>query len=387
MAQIEFVATCTRGAEQVLVAELSAIGIERISADRGAVRFWGSLELGYRACLWSRIASRVLLVLAHFPAADADALYQGVAAVDWPNHLPWRRTFRVNFVGVNRAIRNTRFGAQVTKDAVVAQYDRGAPRVDVKQPDLRIHLHLRKEQGQVSIDLSGDPLHLRTVDGKRGAAPLRENLAATLLHIAGWPKLAAEGAPLVDPMCGSGTFLAEAAGIARSVAPGLSRRSWGFMAWGGHQSALWQAELEQARAKKRAGAANAICIRGADKSDEQVRRARHNLIAMGMKDVVVEVISLGDQQPPVGPPGLMVVNPPYGERLGGEQDLVPLYRELGDVLRRRFMGWTGWVLASDRRLASAVGLRPASRFPIHNGPIECRWLSFPIRQERVARDR
>ncbi len=387
MARLKFVATCTRGAEEVLAQELDALGVGPARADRGAVSFLGPLSSGYTACLGSRIASRVLLVLDVVPAPHADALFDGVARIDWTEHLAPDRRFRVDFVGTSPSLRNTRFGAQVTKDGVLTRYGRQGPRVDVKQPDLRINVHLRQDKAQLAIDLSGEPLHLRTPGRQGGVAPLRENLAAALLHLAGWPALAAEGAPLLDPMCGSGTLLAEAAGIASRRAPGLARQRWGFSHWRGHDAELWQRVRGEAKARQADHAGPEPSIRGADLDPAQVRRARENLARAGLTEVVVGVRDVADQAPPAGPPGLWVCNPPYGERIGGDQDLQALFGTLGDVLRRRFLGWTGWILAPDRQLAGCIGLRPSRRVPIHNGPIECRWLGFPIRTERVARDR
>jgi len=387
MAQLAFVATCTRGAEGVLAAELDGLGLGPCHTDRGAVAFEGPLTHGYTACLWSRIASRVLLVLDRVPAPHADALFDGVASIDWRDHMLPQRTFRVDFVGSSPTLRNTRFGAQVCKDAVLARFDRMTPQVDLKRPDLRLNVHLRRDQAQIALDLSGEPLHLRTPGRQGGEAPLRENLAAALLHIAGWPERCREGAPLLDPMCGSGTFLAEAAGMALDRAPGLARQRWGFTAWLGHVPVAWERIRTEAKGRGATGAARPLLVSGADASPDQVARAQGNLTRAGFPKVALEVRALADQQPADGPPGLVVANPPYGERLGGDSDLQGLYGELGSMLRRRFLGWTGWVLAPDKQLASAVGLRPARRVPVHNGPIECRWLKFPIRADRVARDR
>jgi 23S rRNA (guanine2445-N2)-methyltransferase / 23S rRNA (guanine2069-N7)-methyltransferase len=386
MAQLAFVATCTRGAEEVLAAELTALGLGPCTTDRGAVSFGGPLDHGYTACLWSRIASRVLLVLDRVPASDAAELFDGVASIDWREHMLPQRTFRVDFVGTSPTLRNTRFGAQVCKDAVLARFDSMAPQVDLKLPDLRLNVHLRADQAQLALDLSGEPLHLRTPGRTGGDAPLRENLAAALLHMADWPALSQAGAPLLDPMCGSGTFLAEAAGIAMDRAPGLARQKWGFNAWLGHVPQAWVRVREQAKERSTAAPDRTGQIQGADHDPSQVARSVENLARAGFPRVPVELRAVADQQPPDGPPGLWVANPPYGERIGGEDDLKALYGELGNILRRRFMGWTGWILAPDKVLASAVGLKPGRRAPVFNGAIDCRWLKFRIRAERVARD-
>ena len=372
--------------QALLAAELRALGAHRVEEDRGAVRFAGDLEVAYRACLWSRIASRVLLVIGRVWAQDSDRLFREARRLDWRAHLGPQSRFRVDFVGRSETFRNTRYGAQCTKDAIMASFDRQRPQVDVKRPDVRINVHLRQNRAQVAIDLSGDPLHLRTPGRKGGPAPLRENLAAALLHLAEWPRLAAEGAALVDPMCGSGTLLAEAAGMAMDRAPGLQRPRWGFEGWPGHAEPTWRHLLREAQQRAEAGGARTLRIRGSDLSRDQVARARHNLAALGVEDARLAVRDIAELPPVATSGGLVVLNPPYGERLGEGDDLARLYGVVGDVLRRRCLGSTGWVLAPERRLASAVGLRPSRRIPIHNGPIECRWLCFPIAEGAVARD-
>ncbi len=394
MALHTFVATTTRGAEAALAAELRGLGARRLTEDRGAVRFDDRLEDGYRICLWSRVASRVLLQLARFPVHSADDLYAGVRAVRWLDHLGPRHRIAVDFVGTSRVIRDGRFGAMKTKDAVVdhvREHAGGRPSVDLQQPDVRINVHLRKGWAAVSIDLSGEPLHLRS--GRiGGAAPLKETLAAALLQIAGWPALAAEGGALVDPFCGSGTFLAEAAGMALDRAPGLGRERWGFTRWGGHDERVWERLVREAGERARA-AAREVVLLGCDASQGAIRNAGENARRLGLDEHLrLMVRPLEDLAPPrrllrsEPPLGLLVANPPYGERLGTREEAEGLYSLLGDLLKQRFPGWTGWILAGHPELAKRVGLKPSERHIIHNGPIECRWLCYPISAAPITGD-
>jgi len=388
-----FVATTTRGAEAVLAAELTAIGARHVYEDRGAVSFSGPLSIGYRVCLWSRIASRVLLQLSRFPVRSAEDLYEGVRDIRWLDHLGPRETFVIDFVGTSEVIRDSRFGAMKSKDGLVDHIRRHAgerPSVDIRQPDLRINIHLREGWATVSLDLSGAPLHERSEDRRTGLAPLKETLAAALLWIAEWPRMAEEGAPLVDPVCGSGTFALEAAGIALNIAPGLTRERWGFSAWRGHNHLGWLQMMEEARdARKPVESAPPILACDADSG--VLRAAGANVMSAGLGEVIrLTRKPLEELAPPRGvaedTPGLLVSNPPYGERLGSVADAEALYARLGDMLKRRFPGWTGWILAGSPSLAKRVGLKPAVRHVIHNGPIECRWLKYVISPIKVTGD-
>ena len=388
-----FVATTTRGAEAVLAAELTAIGARQVEEDRGAVRFSGPLAIGYRACLWSRIASRVLLQLSSFSVRGAEDLYQGMREIPWLDHLGPDERFVIDFVGTSEAIRDSRFGAMKAKDGLVDHIRHHAgqrPSVDIRSPDIRINVHLRQDQATVSLDLSGEPLHLRSEHRRTGDAPLKENLAAALLWIADWPALSADGAALVDPTCGSGTFAMEAAGIALNRAPGLARHTWGFTRWRGHDGRAWRRLCEEARGVRRAPE-EAPPIVACDADPKVVKAAASNIVHAGLEDAVrVTRKALEDLTPPRGvreeAPGLVVANPPYGERLGTVEQAEAVYGRLGDMLKRRFPGWTGWILAGSPNLAKRVGLKPSVRCVIHNGPIECRWLKYEISPVRVTGD-
>lgn len=391
-APMQFTATCARGLEDALAEELGELGLENLTVNRGAVGFEGEIRDGYRVCLWSRIASRVLLLLAKAYANNAKTLYAEARRVDWNEHLDPSLTLAVEFVGGNEEIHNSQFGALTVKDAIVDRIrnqtdDR--PNIDVEEPDVRVHVYLRHNRALISLDLSGPPLHLRGHSRDGGAAPIRENLAAGLLRYAGWSRLGVTGTPLVDPMCGSGTFLMEAADVLRDRAPGLARTRWGFSGWLQHDPKIWSELKEEARAAIKPVPPGQIF--GYDRDPKQVARARANLARAGLADVVtVTEGELADLQPPAGsdviPRGLLVTNPPYGERMGQEDEVIQTHRLLGDVLKRRFPGWTGWIIAGSPFLGRQFGLKPKSKRSVFHGALDARWCEIPIRDEKVARD-
>jgi len=383
-----FTATVTRGAEEVLAEEIAELGIADVRVMRGAVGFAGPIGLGYRVCLHSRVASRVLLVLKSGAAPSADALYAGVRSINWLDHIAPQGTLAVDFVGTSQALHHSGFAARKVKDAVVdtirdATGER--PGVDLKTPHVRINVHLYRNDATVSIDLSGSPLHLRGLSRHQGEAPLKETLAAAILRLSGWPEAARAGMPLYDPMCGCGTFLTEAAGMALGTPPGLNRKHWGFSRWRGHDKAAWREELKRAEAAARD---RPLAIRGSDNNPKAIENTRWNLERAGLSKMVkVEAGELADAEPgPKEPPGLLVTNPPFGERMGEGEEAIETYRLLGNVMRRRFLGWTGWVLAGSPMLGKQLGLKPKSKTIVFNGPIECRLVEIPISAKKVERD-
>jgi 23S rRNA (guanine2445-N2)-methyltransferase / 23S rRNA (guanine2069-N7)-methyltransferase len=321
----------------------------------------------------------VLLPVARFSAPDAEALYAGVYDIAWADHLPRGGTLAIDFTGVSPNIRNSLFGAQRTKDAVCdALRDREGwrPRVDLQGPDVRLNVHLRDDSATVAIDLSGMPLGRRGWRSDGGPAPLKENLAATLLAVAGWP--GPEDRPFADVFCGSGTLLIEAAHAALDRAPGLSRLHWGFDAWLGHEERIWRELILEAEARS-ADCSRRVVVFGSDIDPAQVTRARENAERAGVADHVrLRRWALGDARPPQGAVGTLVCNPPYGERLGATEELRGLYRSIGDTLRRSWLGWDAWVFTGNPRLAKSIGLRPAKRVVLYNGPLECRFVHLPI---------
>ena len=385
-----FFATASRGTEPVLAQELRELGSSEVEERRGGVAFGEGLEGAYRACLWSRVGSRVLLPLASFEAEDAESLYRAVHAIDWTEHLGPEKTMAVEVAGKDHPAGPPHFIALKTKDAIVdriREAEGARPSVDTAAPDLRIHVHLAGTRVDVSLDLAGSSLHERGIARRGAAAPLKENLAAALLRIAGWPARCTTD-PLFDPMCGSGTILVEAAWMALDVAPGLGRTRLGAEGWRGHDAALWRRLRNEAVERRTAGLARSVRIAGSDSSESAVRAAHDTLKRAGIsRHARVEACELRHARPPWPDPGLVVTNPPYGARLGEAGELGPLYELLGDVLKRRFPGWTAWVLSGNPGLAKRIGLRPASRHVLHNGPIECRLLEIPISATPVAGER
>ncbi|HHW77951.1 MAG TPA: bifunctional 23S rRNA (guanine(2069)-N(7))-methyltransferase RlmK/23S rRNA (guanine(2445)-N(2))-methyltransferase RlmL [Xanthomonadaceae bacterium] len=393
--EFAFFATAPTGIEPLLATELAELGAAEPRPARGGVRFQGPLELAYRACLWSRTASRVLLPLGEFPVAEAEALYAGIRDFPWEEHLAPDGTLAVEFSGACPGIDHGHYGSQRVKDAIVDRFRARCgrrPSVDRQRPDLRIHVLLRDGQAVASLDLSGDSLHRRGYREATVAAPLKETLAAALLLKAGWPAIAAAGGPLLDPLCGSGTLAIEAAWIASDQAPGLLHAHWGFSGWLGHIPALWSRLLAEAVERRETGHARIPPILASDRDPKAVRAALVNAGRAGVADRIrIECRELAAVGPPPGSPGLLIANPPYGERLGGQDEWGTLYAQLGDLLKTRFAGWRAAVFTGNLELGKRMGLRAEHSHVFHNGPLECRLLRFRVEPaffvDRDAADR
>jgi len=383
-----YFATVPLGLEQVLAEELLALGATEVKEGRAGVSFKGSLATGYRACFWLRTASRVLLQLASFPAPTPEALYDGARSLDWSEHLALERTFAVDFTSVRSQITHTNYGALKVKDAMVDQFrDRCGtrPSVDREQPNLRVNVHLHEDVASVSLNLSGESLHRRKWRRRGGAASLKENLAAGILLLAGWPETAASGGALVDPMCGAGTLPIEAALMAADVAPGLMRSGFGFQGWLGHDPAILARLKEEAAERDMRSKRKLPPIAGYDSSSGIVPIAGANAAQAGLGDTVqFERRELAMVEPLGTVPGLFVANPPYGERIGDSRTLRLLYKRLGMTLKQRFQRWTGYIFTGNRELAKQVGLRVEGRHILYNGTIECRLLKIPVLPPRQA---
>jgi len=384
-----FFATCPKGLEGLLHAELAGFGANDVKETVAGVAFAGTLETAYRACLWSRLASRILMTLEVVPAADAAALYAGVLELPWERHLGPDGTLAVDFTGTSEQISHTLFGAQKVKDAVVDRFRERTgrrPSVDLRNPDLRVNVHLAGAAARVSLDLSGESLHKRGYHDETVEAPLKENLAAAILLRAGWPAIAAAGGPLLDPMCGSGTLAIEAALLAGDIAPGLLRASFGFQRWPGHDAALWERLLGEARTRREAGLRRFPAIVGTDHDPSAVRAALANAARAGLAGRVhIEKRELADAVPPKsrsGAAGLVATNPPYGQRLGSETELRPLYETIGAVLRERFEGWKAAILTGNPGLALRTGIRATKSYTLFNGALECRLFIIDVTPER-----
>lgn len=372
-----FFAPCAKGLEYLLVEELEALGGQDVHEALAGVHFSGTLETGYRACLWSRLASRVLLRVAQFEAPDEDALYAGLQQVDWSAHLSEDGTLAVAAHLHASHLTHARYAAQKVKDAIVDQFRERfgqRPSVDIERPDVRIDLSLRHNLASVSIDLAGEALHRRGWRGPQVSAPLKETLACAVLLRGGWAEISARGGALVDPMCGSGTLLIEAARLSADVAPGLGRAHFGFFGWRGHDASLWSRLVVEAEARSRLGRA-ALTPRffGYDNDPQAVAISRENIRRAEFDGVIsVELREVAELAAPEGAtPGLVVCNPPYDERLTADASL---YRMLGATLKRSFSGWQAAILTGDASLARALGLRPEKRYVLYNGALACELL-------------
>jgi 23S rRNA (guanine2445-N2)-methyltransferase / 23S rRNA (guanine2069-N7)-methyltransferase len=380
-------ATAPRGVERVLFDELTAMGVESPIEGRGGVRFEGDLEMAMRVCLWSRVANRLLLPLKKFRAETPEALYDGVQAINWAEHFSVTQTFAVDAKLSSSKISHSQYAALKIKDAVVDQFRDACgerPSVERDQPDVRLNLHLYRDEATISLDLSGDSLHRRGYRAETMAAPLKENLAATILLRAGWPKISQQGGALFDPMCGSGTLLIEGAMIAADIAPSYQRDYYGFMGWSQFDSAAWARLREEAKIRREKGLLNLPPIAGSDASIKTAGIAKANVKAAGLSDKITifgeslsQVKAHGDWQL-----GLFVCNPPYGERMGEVEQLKLLYHEIGTILQARFSGWNASVFTGNPDLAFQIPLRSHKSYKLFNGALECKLFNFEVSAER-----
>jgi putative N6-adenine-specific DNA methylase len=377
-----FFAPCPRGLEAALAAELAALGGEFVTVAEGGVAFSGPLELAYHANLESRLASRILWQVGHGAYRNEDELYRLAHDVDWRRHFEVERTLRVDLTATRSPLASIEFATLRVKDAVCDRFraDCGRrPSVDKQRPDVRVHAHLAEREATLYVDTSGEALFKR--GWRRGAdvAPLRENLAAGVLALAGWTP----GTPLLDPMCGAGTIAIEAALVAADIAPGL-QRSFGFQKIGWYDGPTWQRIRQRAHDRVRAAPA-ARSIFASDSNRHAVDRCRANAATAGVAGWIE--ISEADAlaRPAPLPSGLIVSNPPYGVRLEDETMLAALYPRLGDALKQRYQGWTACLMTGDPRLPKLIGLKPSRRTPLYNGAIECRLFRFDIVAGRPRR--
>ena len=389
----QFFATTSRGMEPLLAAELPALGAASVSSGRSGVSFEGAMDVAYRVCLWSRFASRVLKPLSNFAAATPEELYAGVRTIDWSQHISSDGTLAVDCHSAESQIDHTHFASLKVKDAIVDQIREASgirPSVELQRPDLRINLYLYRNEATVSIDLAGEGLHKRGYRRHGGQAPLKENLAAAILARANWPQIAAASGGLIDPMCGSGTLCIEAAMMAADIAPGLKRSYFGFRGWKGFDAELWEALVEDAKKRRSEGLPKIPPLLGCDIDPDAVRLAQANVDRAGLGGKVkIEQRELADVRPLENSdnrPGLIVVNPPYGERLGEQKAIEPLYTRLGLALKGNFGEWQAAVFTGNPKLAGALRLRPYRGYSLYNGPIKCRLLCFSMGPTAPAHD-
>ncbi len=381
-------ATSPKGMEPLVADELHALGITETKLTRAGVIFQGNLDDAYRACLWSRIANRILLPLATFAAPDPDSLYQGIQSIDWNEHFSTDHTFAIECTLLNSHLQHTHYAALKTKDAIVDQFRQrygNRPSIALQRPDIPLYLHVQYDNATIYLDLSGESLHKRGYREIGVQAPLKENLAAAILKRADWTNIAAQGGTLLDPMCGSGTLPIEAALMAADIAPGLLRSYFGFFQWQQHDNKLWNQLINEAQQRKIAGLNHLPQIIGYDADARAINIASYNVQLAGLQGKIhIERCALAQLSPPK-PTGLIVVNPPYGERLGNTEELKHLYHLFGETLKKDFYDWQVAVLAGNSELGKEISIRAKKMYTLYNGALECKLLRFDITEKWFMR--
>jgi putative N6-adenine-specific DNA methylase len=369
-----YFATCARGLEPVLAGELSALGASQVESGRGGVTFHGDAAMLYRACLWLRTAVRVLRPVHEFDAHSPDELYDAVRAINWNDWMTPDHTLAVDCNVRDSAITHSQYAARRVKDAICDQFRERVgrrPSVDTEQPMIGLNLHISKNRAILSLDSSWDSLHKRGYRPIQTIAPLNEALAAGLLLQAGWNGTT----PLVDPLCGSGTFCVEGSWIAISRAPGLTRKWFAFQGWLDFDRPLWNAIRDEARRGVKKDLP--VPIVGSDVRQDAIDFAQANARAAGVGHVLqFAKLDVKDARPPCGTPGTIICNPPYGERIGEEKEWIGLHVRIGEVVASYWKGWKLFVFTSNTMLAKKVGLRVVRKTPFFNGSLECHLWEF-----------
>ena len=374
-------ATTARGFEELLKSELTELGAQDAKVAQGGVHYWADDETLYRTLLWSRLSSRILLPIVQAKVFSDLDLYSAVVGVNWLDYFDEKVHFFVDFNGTNQEIRHTQFGAMRVKDGIVDYFERhgrARPNVDKEQPDIRIHAYLNRDDVVLSLDLSGDALHMRGYREDTGKAPLRETLAAAIVLRSGWQR----GTPLVDPMCGSGTLLIEAAQMEAQIAPQLYRLHWGFDFWQGHNQAAWEKVKEEALALAEAEKQreNSPHFYGFDLDHRVLQKAKQNAKNAGVAHLMQwqqgDVAAIKNPSPNVA--GTVICNPPYGERLGTTPALIALYSVFGQRLKQQFAGWNASIFSGEPSLLDCLRLRSHRQFKAKNGPLDCVQKNYQI---------
>ena len=375
-----FFAPCPRGLSGVLASELQALGAFSLQAQEAGVAFEGDQALGYRANLHSRIASRILWRVAYFPYEQEQHIYDAAFLQPWPAWFDVSRTIKVEINAHRCPLKSLDFITLRIKDAICDKFREqvdARPSVDARAPDIRIHAFLDATHATLYVDLSGEPLFKRGLRDHTGEAPLKKNLAAGIIKLSGWDGVEA----FLDPMCGSGTFLIEAAEMSLNIAPGLSGnrlRDFAFTKLKNFDQSRWDAEVNGARAAQKPMPASPLPIFGSDKYGYAITDARENLTANLLIDAVhLKQVNILEVSAPASS-GVLVTNPPYGERLGEVDDLAALYPKLGDLLKQKFAGWRAYFFTGDPQLPKLVRLSASKRTPLFNGKLECRLFEYKV---------
>jgi putative N6-adenine-specific DNA methylase len=380
------IAKTSFGFEDILAEELKNLGATKIEKLTRAVSFEGDAELMYKVNLWSRVALRILKPIRQFKAAGETQLYNEIKKIDWSQYMSADDTLAIDAVVNNSQLTHSLYVALKSKDAIVDQFRDNTgkrPNVDLNKPTLRVHVHIYEDEAEVSLDSSGESLHIRGYRAQHGEAPLNEALAAGMIIVSGWDKQS----PFTDLMCGSGTLVIEAAMLARNIPPSILRKEFAFQRWKDYDQVLWNKIVEEAKAgvKEKVNAP----ITGIDKSYHVLDIAKQNAIQAGVSDDIDFRSQPFEDYTPKSEPGTIITNPPYGGRItDSEQDLFLLYEKIGASLKHRFSGWTAWIFTANREAANHIGLKPSRRIPLYNGPLECRLLKYEMYKgtKRIGKD-
>jgi putative N6-adenine-specific DNA methylase len=371
----QYFATVARGLEALAVQELEQLGAHSVEPKFCGAAFEGDRALLYRVNLWARLPFRILVKLHEFPCQDAQDLYHGIQSIDWSNYLTPDLTLAVNATGKTDRLNHTHFTALQVKNAIVDQQretygDRSD--VDIQKPDVRVNVHIDRDFCTVSLDSSGNSLHRRGYRPAVGSAPLKESLAAALIQLSGWQP----NQMFYDPLCGSGTLPLEASLKALNIAPGLFREQFGFETWPDFDRALLKQLIQAAKASQRDTVPAPIW--GSDRDEAVIEQAITNAENCGVLNYVwFSQMELYDVVAPADS-GVLLCNPPYGERLGRESDLGAFYKLLGDVLKQRFKGWTAFVLSGNKELSQSIGLKSSQRIAVYNGTLPCQLMKYEL---------
>ena len=370
----DFFAPCPRGLENILLTDLETLGAQSVRSTEGGVHFSGDWALCCRANLESRIASRILWRIKETQYRNEQDIYQAVFELQWQRWFDVTRTIRVNTTAIRCPLKSLEFITLLVKDAVCDRFRAHCnerPSVDTLEPDVRIHVFIEDNKLMLYLDTSGDALFKRGVRQHTNIAPLRENLAAGILRLMNWQP----GTPLLDPMCGSGTFLIEAAQMSLNVQPGIAR-SFAFEKLKNFDAAIWHAMREQAIAAELP--VKPLELYGSDLYGDALKTAWRNLDEAGLSECVeLKQANVLEISAPAEH-GMLVANLPYGERMGELDELAELYPKLGDALKKKFGGWTAYLFTADKAILKLMRLSPSRRIPLFNGAIECRLLEYKI---------
>lgn len=369
---MEYIVKTMAGLEEVLASELKALGVEPTVLKR-AVSFNGELEHLYRANFELRTAIRVLQPVSVFRARTEDELYRKIGAIDWSEYMKLEDTLAVDGAVNSPYFRHSKYVALKTKDAIVDQFRNNTgrrPDVDINNPKLRINVHIGDETVTVALDTSGESLHKRGYRHETLEAPINEVLAAGMILLSGWQG----DSNFIDPMCGSGTILIEAAMYAMHLPPQWQRNHFGFMSWRNFDRTLWEKVKAEALAKKQSFDHQFL---GFDQDFKAISVSRRNAMSAGLEEELAFQRSTFQRLTPPPGPGIVVMNPPYDERLGID-DIKVFYKEIGDRLKQAFSGYQAWIISSNPEAVKSIGLKSSRKYVLFNGPLECRFLGFDL---------